>query len=68
MNQDELKLIGYYVLVLLAEKGDISLLSDDQRIELRELLKTLLDEITKEPVTVSMPDSWGDIRASSKIR
>jgi len=68
MKKEELKTIGSYVMKLMSEGGSLYVLSDDQRLELRELLKKWLAELAKEPITASMPDSWGDVRASFKVR
>jgi len=68
MEREELKTIGSYVMTSLAEGGSLYVLNNDQRLELRELLKKWLAELAKEPITASMPDSWGDVRASSKVR
>jgi len=68
MEMEELKDIGFYAVTMLAAGGEMTDLTDDQRLELRELLKKWLEEITKELVTASMTDSWGDVRASPKVR
>ena len=61
MENEELRMIGFYVERLAAERNS-TVLNNDERFELRELLKKWLAEVEEEPITVEAPSSWGDVR------
>jgi len=46
----------------LAAERNTTVLNNDERFELRELLKKWLAEVEEEPITVEAPSSWGDVR------
>ena len=61
VEKAELRRIGFYT-ERAAAGSRMTLLTDGERLDLRELLKKWLAEVEEEPSSVRVPSSWGDVR------
>ena len=43
----------------------MTVLTDAERLELRDLLKKWVAEVEEEPITLRVSSSWGDVRKLS---
>jgi len=62
VKKAEIRRIGLYVNRLEAAALNETVLTEMERLELRDLLKKWMAELEEEPSTVSTPSSWGDVR------
>lgn len=60
VQKEELRRIGVYTESLTELR--LTLLTDAERLDLRELLKKWLAEVEEKPITVKVSSSWGDVR------
>lgn len=60
VQKEELRRIGTYTERLTVLR--LTLLTDADRLDLRELLKKWLAEVAEKPIPVKVSSSWGDVR------
>lgn len=68
MEKEELRRISFYADRVAAAGGNVTVLTDAERLELRDLLERWGAEELAEPLTVSVPAEWGDVRKLNERR